>query len=28
MIKDEKGNVAKVKIADVKQSNGEIHALV
>jgi uncharacterized surface protein with fasciclin (FAS1) repeats len=27
MIKDEKGNVAKVTIADVKQSNGEIHVI-
>jgi uncharacterized surface protein with fasciclin (FAS1) repeats len=26
-IKDEKGNVAKVTIADVKQSNGEIHVI-
>ena len=27
MIKDEKGNVAKVTIADVKQSNGVIHVV-
>ena len=27
MIKDEKGNVAKVTIADVKQSNGVIHVI-
>ena len=27
MIKDEKGNVAKVTIANVKQSNGEIHVI-
>ncbi|MDQ2929741.1 MAG: fasciclin domain-containing protein [Gemmatimonadota bacterium] len=27
MVKDEKGNVAKVTIADVKQSNGVIHVI-
>jgi len=27
MLKDEKGNIAKVTIADVKQSNGEIHVI-
>ncbi len=27
VLKDEKGNVAKVTIADVKQSNGEIHVI-
>ncbi len=27
MVKDEKGNVAKGTIADVKQSNGVIHVI-
>jgi uncharacterized surface protein with fasciclin (FAS1) repeats len=27
MLKDEKGNVATVTIADVKQSNGVIHVI-
>ena len=27
VLKDEKGNVAKVTIADVKQSNGVIHVI-
>ena len=27
MIKDDKGNVANVTIADVKQSNGVIHVI-